>query len=186
MDLRGYDAGMKTVCLGILLFVVVSVFVPALLPSFASAQQPAQEPLLDRMVGSWILHGTIEGRETTHDVTAEWILRREYVQLHEVSREKNAKGQPQYEAFVLVQWNSKSNDYACQWLDSTEGGGLSVPAAPGKRDGDKIAFLFKGRDGSLFHTTFVYNSAADTWQWNMDGEEQGKLKPFARLELKRK
>jgi len=54
-----------------------------------------------------------------------------------------------------------------------------------ERDDDKIAFVFKGTDGSLFHTTFVYDRSADTWQWLMDGEQNGKLPPFARLMLTR-
>jgi len=46
--------------------------------------------------------------------------------------------------------------------------------------------LFKGNDGSLFHTTFAYSKGADTWQWIMDGEEGGKLHPFARVRLTKK
>jgi hypothetical protein len=43
-----------------------------------------------------------------------------------------------------------------------------------------------GNDGNVFHTTFVYDSDADTWQWLMDSEENGKLQPFARVKLTRK
>ena len=49
-----------------------------------------------------------------------------------------------------------------------------------------MAFLFKGGDGSLFHTTFRYDQGTGTWQWLMDGEADGKLQPFARVTLKRK
>lgn len=170
----------KKLCLGISLIVVLAL-------SRGRAQQTSQEPLLDRVVGTWVLHGTVEGKETTHDVTAEWILRHEYVQLHEVSREKDAQGLPQYEAIVLIEWNPKSSEYACLWLDTTSGGALFTQViGQGKREGDKIPFLFKGSDGSIFHNTFVYNSANDSWQWILDGEEKGKLQPFARLELKRR
>jgi len=159
----------------------------ALALSLGQAQQPSSEPLLDHMVGTWILHGTVEGKETIHDVTGEWILNHEYAQIHEISREKDAKGQPQYEAIVLIEWNPKSAEYACEWLDTTSGGALFTQViGHGKREGDKIPFLFKMRDGTVFHNTFAYNSASDTWQWLLDGEEQGKLKPFARMELKRK
>lgn len=172
---QGAKAGIARTCL----FVVLGSF-------FALGQQP-QEPLLDHMIGSWILHGTVEGKETTHDVTAEWILRREYVQIHEVSREKDAQGRPQYEAIVLIEWNSKSGEYACEWLDTSSGGALFTQVmGHGKREGDKIPFLFKMSDGSVFHNTFAYNPATDTWQWILDGEEQGKMKPFARLELKKR
>jgi len=160
-----------------------------LMTSFsASAQGPTRkDPLLDRLTGSWILQGTIAGRETTHDIESEWVLNHEYLRLHERSREKNAQGEPAYEAIVFISWEASSSDYRCLWLDSTSGEGLASTQgiAKGKRNGDEIAFLFKSKDGD-FHTTFAYNRSADTWQWLMDGEENGKLSPFARLKLTRK
>jgi hypothetical protein len=156
------------------------------LPAF-SQQTTFQDPLLDHMIGKWVLKGTIEGSVTTHDIDAEWVLGHQYVQLHEVSREKDAKGQAAYEAIVFIGWDQPSSQYACLWLDTTGGGGLTGQAiGHAKRSGDEIAFLFKAGDGSLFHTTFAYNKSTDTWQWLMDGEEKGKLQPFARVKLTRK
>jgi hypothetical protein len=139
------------------------------------------------MIGKWVLLGTIEGKETTHDIDTEWVLGHQYVRLHEVSREKNAQGQAEYEAIVFIGWDQPSSQYACLWLDSTGGGGLTAPAiGHAKRSGDEIAFLFKSADGSIFHTTFAYSKGTDSWQWLMDGEEGGKLQPFARVKLTRK
>jgi hypothetical protein len=154
----------------------------------AMAQQSSfQDSLIERMAGNWILTGTIGGAKTTHDVTAEWVLAHQYLQMHEVSREKDSTGQPAYEAIVYFGWDQPLNQYACLWLDITGGGGLSAQAiGHAKRSGNEIPFLFKGSDGSLFHTTFVYDKIADTWKWLMDGEENGKLQPFARVALKRK
>jgi hypothetical protein len=164
-----------------------AIFAFAILVSFsASAQTPRQDSLLDRITGNWVLHGTIAGSETTHDIEADWVLNHEYVRMHETSREKNAHGQPAYEAIVFIAWDEPANDYTCLWLDSTTGGGLSAPIAHGKRSGDEITFLFKGKDGSNFHTTFVYDKSTDTWQWLMDDEDGGKLRPFARVKLTRK
>jgi hypothetical protein len=153
----------------------------------ARAQGPAfQDPLLDRLVGKWVLPGTIDAAKTTHDVVAEWVLGHEYVQLHEVSREKDANGAPAYEATVFIGWDKRTSEYACLWLDSTGGGGLAPPVVGhAKRDGDRIAFLFALPDGTKFHTTFAYTKGTDTWQWVMDGEQGGKLQPFARLTLTR-
>jgi len=100
-------------------------------PATSTAQQTTfQDSLLDRLVGKWVLKGTI------------------------------------------------------LWLDNTGNGGLTEAAighaAP---DGDNIALLFKGGDGSLFHTTFAYDRLTQTWQWGMDGEENGKLQPIARVKL---
>src|SRR6266568_5078473 len=68
-----------------------------------SAQEPARkDPLLDHLAGNWILQGTIAGHETTHDIESEWVLNHEYLRIHEASREKNAQGQPAYEAIVFI------------------------------------------------------------------------------------
>jgi hypothetical protein len=154
----------------------------------ASAQQSTfQDPLLDHLIGKWVLQGTIGGSATTHDIDAEWVLGHQYVRLHEASREKDAKGQAAYEAIVFIGWDQPSSQYACLWLDTTGGGGLTGQAiGHAKRSGDDIAFLFKAGAGSLFHTTFAYSKNTDTWEWRMDGEEKGKLQPFARVKLTRK
>ena len=82
-------------------FKIFAAIVLVALP--ASAQQlTLQDPLLDHLVGKWVLRGTIEGRETTHDIIAEWVLGHQYVRLHEVSREKNAQSQAAYEAIVFI------------------------------------------------------------------------------------
>jgi hypothetical protein len=167
----------------------VSLFASIVLLSLLAPGQQStfQDPLLDHMVGTWILQGTIDGKATTHDIDTDWVLGHEYVRLHEVSREKDAKGQAAYEAIVFIGWDQPTGQYACLWLDSTGGGGLMGQAiGHAKRGGDEIAFLFKAGDGSLFHTTFAYDKKADTWEWRMDGEEKGKLQLFARVKLTRK
>jgi hypothetical protein len=169
--------------------VVLKIFMASVLLSISVSARPStfQDPLLDHLTGKWVLRGTIAGRKTTHDIVAEWVLGHQYVRLHEISREKDAKGQPEYEAIVFIGWDQPSSQYACLWLDSTGGGGLMGQAiGHAKRGGDEIAFLFKAGDGSLFHTTFAYTKSTDSWQWLMDGEEKGKLQPFARVKLTRK
>ncbi len=169
---------MKTV---LSIFILIAAFP---LPAFAQ-QSAAQEPLLDHLTGNWILQGTIAGRETTHDIEAEWVLGHEYLRLHEASREKKAQGQAAYEAIIFIEWDESLSEYRCLWLDSTGGGGLSAPIAPGKRSGDGIAFLFKDKDSTI-HTTFAYSKSTDTWQWLIDNEAGGKLSEFARVKLTRK
>ncbi len=159
-----------------------------LIAGLAPAQQPAplQDPLLDRFVGRWVLTGTIGGAATTHDVDIAWVLGHQYVRIQETSREKNAQGRPEYEAIVFIGWDQPTGRYSCLWLDNTGGGGL-VGSAIGHADraADRMAFLFKEPDGNLFHTTFIYEGKSDAWQWQMDGEEKGRLQPFARVKLGR-
>lgn len=165
---------------------VISVLVLLAASSVFGQERGFRDPLLEHMVGRWVLQGTIDGKETKHDIVAEWVLGHEYLKFHEVSREKNSRGDSEYEAIVLVGVGQKSQGYACLWLDTTSGIGLSNNGiAQGKREGDQIKFLFLGSSGSIFHTTFVYDQRTDTWQWIMDGEEGGKLQPFARVKLTR-
>jgi hypothetical protein len=64
--------------------------------------QTSTGSLLAHMTGKWVMQGTIEGQKTTHGVEADWVLGREYIRLHEVSREKNPDGSPAYEAIVMI------------------------------------------------------------------------------------
>jgi hypothetical protein len=150
-------------------------------PSYAADK----DPLLDHMTGKWVLTGVIDGQKTTHDIAAEWILQNTYIRLTEVSREKDASGKPQYEAEVLIAYDAAKKRYVCFWYDIT---GIAPPDAGGgvaERVGDTLPFLFT-IGGAPFHTSFAYQSASDSWIWAMDGEEKGKLVPFARVVLTRK
>src|SRR5271170_1320604 len=78
-------------------------------------QAPVNSPLLDHLAGKWLLQGTVGKQPVTHDFDAEWVLQHHYLRFREVSREKNDKGEPQYEATVFIGWNEKTRQYACTW-----------------------------------------------------------------------
>ncbi len=152
-----------------------------------SRQATSPESLLDHMTGSWILQGTIAGEQTTHDVAVKWVLQHQYLQLNEVSREKDSTGKAAYEAIVFIGWDSHLNQYGCYWLDNTGHGVFSEQGiGRAKPGGNEIRFLFTFADTSSFHTTFVYDDKNDSWKWLMDDDHAGKLQPFARVTLKRK
>ncbi len=155
----------------------------------AAAQQTGlADSLLDRMAGRWTLHGTIDGRQTTHDVQADWVLAHGYLRLQETARERDARGAPAYEAIAFIGRDPGHDGFACLWLDTTGDTGLNAGAIgrAGPARGDSIAFVFRSSDGSLFHTTFVYERAHDRWRWNMDGESRtGTREAFARVTLTR-
>jgi hypothetical protein len=56
--------------------IIMTIFsLVTLLSLSVSVQQTTfQDSLLEHMVGKWILQGTIAGKETTHDIVAEWVL----------------------------------------------------------------------------------------------------------------
>jgi len=149
----------------------------------ASAQQSTfRDDLLDRLAGRWTLSGTIAGRETTHDVDAEWTMNHQFMRVHEVSRERGADGRPQYEATAFIGWHEVRKQYVCYWMDVFGGGFAGAGFA--ERQSNQLAFVFAADNGA-FHNTFLFDAAADTWQWQMDNEQAGKRQPFARLRLTR-
>jgi hypothetical protein len=143
------------------------------------------DPLLDNLTGQWVLRGTIHGQETTHDIDAAWVLGHNYLRISEISREKDAKGQAEYEAIVLIGWDQPSKQYTCMWLDSTGGGGLVADSfGHAKRNGDELPFIFKDSDGSVgIINTFSYDKGSDAWAWAIDNVQGGKATPFARVKL---
>ena len=153
----------------------------------AEASKPsAPGELLNHLAGTWVLHGTIAGKTTTHDVHAEWVLSHEYLQLREVSREKNAGGAAAYDAIIYIEWYAKAREYRCLWLDSTSAGGLSAQGiAHASPDGNSIPFLFTLSESDQIRTTFRYDSAADSWQWLIDNVDRGNIRQFANLKLTR-
>lgn len=153
----------------------------------AAQTRGLDDPLLDKMIGEWVLEGTIAGDQVTHDVVFDWVLGHYYVRLHEVARERDSTGAPAYEAIVFIGWDTPSERYACLWLDMTGGEGLSAEAIGyGVASGDSIPFVFRFPDGSPFYNTFVYRRSTDTWEWHLDGVENGERRPFARVTLRRK
>ena len=145
------------------------------------------DSLLPRLVGHWVLRGTIARQQTVHDVTFEWLLGREYVQMHEVSRERAPNGTAAYEAVVLFGRDPKTGEYACVWMDNTAAAAFP-PEGTGRGfvAGDSIPFLFRYTATTSFHTTFVYDRAKDSWQWHMDNDSSGVRRPFARVTLTRR
>jgi hypothetical protein len=147
----------------------------------------AHEALLDKMTGHWVLTGIIAGQRTTHDVDVDWILKREYLRIHEVSREKDIAGGPGYEAWIYIVWDAKKSEYSVLWLDNTapfafaeEGIGHAKP------DGDRIPMIFRDPDGGGIHTTFSYDRGKDTWSWTIDNADKaGKMSSFAKVSLAR-
>jgi hypothetical protein len=151
------------------------------------AQDLPPDSLFDRLIGRWVLAGTIAHHQTTHDVTFEWILGREYVQMHEVSRERAPNGTPAYEAVVLFGRDPRSGEYACLWMDNTGAAAFDLAGiGRGTVAGDSVPFLFRYDALDRFHTTFVYDRRSDSWQWHMDNDSAGVRRPFARVTLTRR
>lgn len=143
----------------------------------------SHDALLDHLAGKWLLQGMIGGRKVIHDIEAGWVLDGRYMRFHEIARERNARNEPAYEAIVFIGWEQATKQYSCVWLDDT---GVISPGSSctAKRRGDELPFLFLTKAGT-FHTTFIYRRMSDIWEWRMDADENGVLRPFARMTLMR-
>jgi hypothetical protein len=161
-----------------------------LVAATAAADQPlaGRGTLLDHFVGDWIMTGTIAGQQTTHDITAGWILEGHYLRFHELARETDpATGQPAYEAIVILGWDEPTASLACLWLDTTGGGGLTngIIGRAEPRDAT-LAWVFAGDDeDGVIHNTWTYHRGRDAWSWVIDIERGEERSNFAMVELTR-
>jgi hypothetical protein len=126
------------------------------------------------------------GKQVVHDVTFRWVLGGEYVEMHEVSRERAPGGAPAYEAIVYLVRDPHTQEYAALWLDNTDYNAF-YPAGVGHAvaAGDSIPFVFTDSPMSRFHTTFVYDRSTGAWEWQMDNDDARGRRPFARVVLTR-
>jgi len=167
-------------------FVILATFLLATILATLSVMAqdaPVTSPLLDHLAGKWLLHGTVGKKPVTHDFDAEWMLQHHYLRFHEVSREKNDKGEPQYEATVFIGWNEKTKQYGCAWMDVY--GGLTAESIglPAAKE-NELAFVFTDEHGETsFTNTFIYDPKTDTWQDRLDNVVKGVAQPFARFKL---
>ncbi len=149
---------------------------------------PKSDALMDKMTGEWVMTGTIGQEQVTHDVYVDWILKRQYIRIHEVSREKDADGELAYEAWIHIAWDKDNAEYVVMWLDNTGTTNFAAEGVGhGKPDGDRLPFVWKSADGSGIRNMFAYDRATDSWTWSIDNvDKSNNRSQFARLALKRK
>src|SRR5271168_1981550 len=162
-------------------FVILATIFGAL--SALAQQAPVNSPLLDHLAGKWLLQGTVGKRPVTHDFDAEWVLQHQYLRFHEVSRGKNDKGEPDYEATVFIGWNEKIGQYGCTWMD-TYGGATSQSVGLAAPKENELAFVFRDEHGEIdFNNTYIYDPRTNTWENRLDNIVKGVAQPFARFKL---
>jgi hypothetical protein len=165
---------------------LTSLFCPMTLAQ--SPVVPARDALLEKLTGHWVMTGIIGKQAVTHDVDVDWILKRKYIRIHEVSREKEGDGELAYEAWIHIVWDKENAEYVVMWLDNTGTTNFAAEGVGhGKPDGDRIPFVWKSADKSGIRNTFAYDRASETWSWTIDNvDKSGTPSPFAKVTLKRK
>jgi len=155
-----------------------------LLPISFSAQAASewQDPLVDRMAGTWKLEGQVMGQESHHEVRADWVLNHQFLRIQERTAASAPNTEHKYEAVWFLGYDQISERYVLHLMDIF-GARFSESLGYGTREGNQIRFVFEYADGP-FHTTYRWNQKNDTWEWLMEQKgKSGKWVPFANLTL---
>ncbi len=140
------------------------------------------DPLLDNMVGRWVLTGEVAGHSARHLVEAEWVPNHQFLRIHEKDDASPMASVPSYEAIIMVGYDNTSERYVVHWVD-IYGGRFSETLGYGSRSGDDITLTFEYPDGP-FHTTFRWRPDSRSWEWMMQQKnKEGKWTQFADLIL---
>ena len=139
---------------------------------------------LDRLVGQWDLTGQMGTTPLQQAVTAQWALEGRFVELHFASTLPAARSQPPYQAIYFIGYDEQDDTYVLHLLD-TFGAGYSRAIGLGKRDGDTIPFVFQYADGP-FTNHFVWESATQSWAFELTYEQAGQVHTFATKRMTRR
>ena len=156
-------------------------------PSPAHAEvAPFRDPLVDKLVGRWVLRGTMAGRgDVVHDVVGQWVLGHQYLLLRETSRElRRGTVNPVYEAHIYIGWDQPRGRYGAIWLDASGEASSSVLGSAQPMI-NALPFVFTASDGTITRTTMTYDNGSRRWRWQIIREKDGQTVTLADLELVR-
>jgi hypothetical protein len=158
----------------------------ALVPRNSSSQTSAgwRDDLVDHLAGRWTLDGEVMGRAAHHDVSAEWVLGHEFLNIREKTSAAAPSSEHRYEASWFLGYDPASERYVLHLLD-VFGGRFSETLGYGVRDANELRFVFE-YSGGPFHTSFRWSAEKDSWQWVMQQKDKnGRWTHFADLRLTR-
>jgi hypothetical protein len=152
---------------------------------FAIPQQAAGRAgdLLDKMAGTWKVEGHVRTSPAHHTITAEWILNKQFLRLHEITSPDAPAPEKRYDAWWFIGYDAVSERYVVHLLDIF-GPRYSETLGYGTRKGNVIAFVFEYPDGP-FHTTVEYLPESGAWRWLLEQREKGQWTEFADFKLTR-
>jgi hypothetical protein len=133
-----------------------------------------RDSLLDQMVGSWEMRGTVRGKSVEYRARAEWVLNHQFLRLEL----QDVTSPPVYQASVFIGYDFAGNRYVAHWLDGF-GGWASETLGYGQRRGQAIDFLFDYPNG-LFQNTMTWNPDRRGWSLALRARDRGgNWQPFA-------
>lgn len=148
--------------------------------ALAQSMPIGSDSLLDRMIGTWTMVGTVRGKPARYSLTGVRVLQRKYVELHMT----DLADAPAYEARVIIGQADKPGTYIAHWIDNL-GAEFSVPPATGTLRGDTLFLDFPYPSGA-FHDTFAYDRQSDRWTFRLEAAiGTGRWTLFAAYEVAR-
>jgi hypothetical protein len=152
---------------------------PPAVPEFL---QSLQDDLLDSLVGSWQLTGTMQGQQLQQACSAQWVLNHQFVQLHcRETKQPPLLGLP-YEADMYIGYDGTTRRYGAHLLDIFGQGASSLGYA--ERTGSKLVFLFEDSAGTV-ENSMSWTPGANTWHVSIRQRRNGQWSAFAEKELRR-
>lgn len=143
--------------------------------------RPFEDELLDRLVGSWRVSGTIQGELAEQTLEARWVLNHQFLRLDYAGVGPAPAGEPRYEATVFLGRDNLSERYVAHWVD-VFGGRASSTLGYGSRLGESVTLRFEYPTGP-FENAFTWRPESGTWRFELRGRESsGAWAPFADLE----
>ncbi|MFN0179248.1 MAG: hypothetical protein ACKVZ0_10650 [Gemmatimonadales bacterium] len=141
----------------------------------------ATDALLDRLVGSWTMTGTVQGEAVTYRMDAARTLQNRFIELHLIE----TSTPPAYEGRVFLGVDSATSRLIAHWLDAF-GAGFSIPHAIGEARGDTLVFTF-GYPSGPFRDTFAYHRRDDRWRFLLQSADStGRWRLFADYDVRRR
>jgi hypothetical protein len=160
----------------ILLSILLSI------PAMAQAPEDWTRGLVGNLAGAWKLGGKVGSSDAHHDVSAEWVLNRQFLCIRERTSANAPASERRYDSIWYLGYDEVSERYVLHLMD-TYGARFSETIGYGIREGNQIKFVFEYPDGP-FHNTYVWNPGENSWQWLMEQKNKdGKWVPFASLKL---
>jgi hypothetical protein len=136
---------------------------------------------LKPMVGRWMLTGMMGDVPLRQEVSCEPTLGGKFLRLYFKSATPPENPTWDYEAVYHIGFNNAEGLFVMHLLDTTE-----VPTTCavglGRRDGDRICFLFE-YGGTRFLNTLVRRDAGDVWRFLQTYEEGDTMRTFAKKEM---
>jgi hypothetical protein len=138
------------------------------------------DPLLNSLVGRWVLTREIRGKLERNTLDVEWVLLHQFLQLHM----KDVAEPPQYEAIVLIGYDHAGQRYVIHWCDNF--GGKFSSMGHGTRSANSVQFVFEDPE-SPFYNTFSRDPVTGEWTFLMESQgKDGKRVFFAKDTLSKR